>query len=159
MLGLSLHRLLGDTQWLAAAGDGAVRARARPETSMTPRCHRSPKSRGEQRSELPRGVWSETGVVVYCPCSEAELLTAGVSCFPGPFSTCTESKEKELRVMEMWAGVCPGPHTQIHINTGGRTFATNPFHSTAGLWELQGESSPPKTPPVTQGCSPGWQCL
>lgn len=50
----------------------------------------TPKSHGWQRSELPRGARGETRVVVYYRCSEAELLTAGVRCLLGPFSTCME---------------------------------------------------------------------
>ena len=59
MLRLSLHCLLSDdTQWLGAAGNGAVRARTWPETSATPRCHRAPRAAGGRGVSRPeaRGV-------------------------------------------------------------------------------------------------------
>lgn len=56
MLGLSLHRLLSDTQWLGAAGDGVVRAR--PETTRHPDAIDPQRAAGGRGASCPevRGV-------------------------------------------------------------------------------------------------------
>lgn len=48
--------------------------------------------------------------------------------------------------MDMRAGVCPGPHTQIHINTGGCMLATNPFAPHSWALGASGGEQPPRTP-------------